>query len=156
MGHYFLDTQYILLFWGNFWDYIGEFFQLCSLYLYKNHDGVSLQKVQFNGWHLNKRPKRFMEDFRPSWKKSKLSLRSDRRRLWMWFRRQVNTYTVCPRSSGPFYGVTYFIKWVPTSWTYSKYSMSLWVWLKKSYCMSQKYSGPFYRVTYLIKRSLLI
>ena len=25
--------------------------------------------------------------------------------------------TVCPRSSGPFYVVTYYIKWVTTSWT---------------------------------------
>ena len=28
-------------------------------------------------------------------------------------------YTVCPRSSDPFYGGTYYIKWVTTSWTYS-------------------------------------
>ena len=27
--------------------------------------------------------------------------------------------TVCPRSSDPFYVVTYYIKWVTTSWTYS-------------------------------------
>ena len=27
--------------------------------------------------------------------------------------------TVCPGSSDPFYLVTYFIKWVTTSWTYS-------------------------------------
>ena len=26
-------------------------------------------------------------------------------------------YTVCPRSSDPFYIVTYYIKWVTTSWT---------------------------------------
>ena len=29
--------------------------------------------------------------------------------------------TVCPRSSDPFYIVTYYIKWVTTSWTYSIY-----------------------------------
>ena len=28
-------------------------------------------------------------------------------------------YTVCPRSSDPFYVVTYCIKWVTTSWKYS-------------------------------------
>ena len=28
--------------------------------------------------------------------------------------------TVCPRSSDPFYIVTYYIKWVTTSWTQSK------------------------------------
>ena len=28
-------------------------------------------------------------------------------------------YTVCPRSSGPFYKVTYYINWATTSWTYS-------------------------------------
>ena len=26
-------------------------------------------------------------------------------------------FTVCPRSSDPFYLVTHYIKWVPTSWT---------------------------------------
>ena len=34
----------------------------------------------------------------------------------------INIYvpcTVCPRSSDPFYVVTYYIKWVTTSWTYS-------------------------------------
>ena len=31
----------------------------------------------------------------------------------------VNTYTICPRSSNPFYIVTYYIKWVTTSWTLS-------------------------------------
>ena len=31
------------------------------------------------------------------------------------------TYTVCPRSSYPFYVVTYYIKWVTTSWTHSVY-----------------------------------
>ena len=29
--------------------------------------------------------------------------------------------TVCPRSSATFYIVTYYIKWVTTSWTYSTY-----------------------------------
>ena len=28
--------------------------------------------------------------------------------------------TVCPRSSDPFYIVTYYIKWVTTSWTHSR------------------------------------
>ena len=28
-------------------------------------------------------------------------------------------YTVCPRSTDPFYIVTYYIEWVTTSWTYS-------------------------------------
>jgi len=27
---------------------------------------------------------------------------------------------VCPRRSDPFYVVTYFIKWLTTSWTYNK------------------------------------
>ena len=31
-----------------------------------------------------------------------------------------NYCTVCPRSSDPFYRVPYNIKWVTTSWTYSK------------------------------------
>ena len=31
----------------------------------------------------------------------------------------VGAYTVCPRSSDPFYIVRYYLKWVTTSWTYS-------------------------------------
>ena len=34
----------------------------------------------------------------------------------------IHTYTpdtVCPRSSDPFDVVTYYMKWVTTSWTYS-------------------------------------
>ena len=30
-------------------------------------------------------------------------------------------YTICPRSSDPFYIVTYYIKGVTTSWAYSIY-----------------------------------
>ena len=30
-------------------------------------------------------------------------------------------HTVCPGSIDPFYIVTYYIKWVTTSWTYCKY-----------------------------------
>ena len=33
---------------------------------------------------------------------------------------QIKNYdTVCPRSSDPIYIVSYYIKWVTTSWTYS-------------------------------------
>ena len=32
---------------------------------------------------------------------------------------QKYVITVCPRSSDPFYIVTYYIKWVTTSWTHS-------------------------------------
>ena len=37
-----------------------------------------------------------------------------------WVTLKSKTYTVCPRSSDPFCEVSYFIKWVTTSWTYSK------------------------------------
>ena len=30
-------------------------------------------------------------------------------------------YTLCPRSSYPFYIVSYYVKWVTTSWTYSMF-----------------------------------
>ena len=33
--------------------------------------------------------------------------------------RIIGCHTVCPRSSDPFYIVSYYIKWVTTSWTYS-------------------------------------
>ena len=29
-----------------------------------------------------------------------------------------NLYTVCPRSSDPYYMVSYYTKWVTISWTY--------------------------------------
>ena len=31
----------------------------------------------------------------------------------------VSYYTVFPKSSDPFYELTYYMKWVPTFWTYS-------------------------------------
>ena len=34
-------------------------------------------------------------------------------------------HTVCPRSSDPFYIVTYYIKWVTTSWTDGIVQLSL-------------------------------
>ena len=38
----------------------------------------------------------------------------------------INTCcTICPRSSYPFYIVTYCIKWVTTSWTYSAQKWSI-------------------------------
>ena len=37
-----------------------------------------------------------------------------------------STGTVCPRSYGPFYIVTYYIEWVTTSWTYSMSSKLLY------------------------------
>ena len=42
----------------------------------------------------------------------------------------VKYCTICPRSSDPFYIVTYFIKWVTTSWThYRKMHMGIWeIW----------------------------
>ena len=33
--------------------------------------------------------------------------------------------TVCPGSSDPFYMVTYYLKWVTTSWTYSSAFIAL-------------------------------
>ena len=34
-------------------------------------------------------------------------------------------YTVCPGSSYSFYIITYYIKWVTTSWKYCRYTFSL-------------------------------
>ena len=60
-------------------------------------------------------------------------------------------YTVCPRSSDPFYIVSYYIKWVTTSWTHScifihshtidKEICMIWCLLIHSvafYCVSKK------------------
>ena len=39
--------------------------------------------------------------------------------------------TVCPRSSDPIYIVSYYIKWVTTSWTHSMY-VNIFYWCQKS------------------------
>ena len=39
--------------------------------------------------------------------------------------------TVCPRSSGQFYIVNYYIKWVTISWTYSRTDMGNTIFLLK-------------------------
>ena len=35
------------------------------------------------------------------------------------FAHNIDAHTVCPRSSDPFYVVTYYLKWTTTAWTYS-------------------------------------
>ena len=34
-------------------------------------------------------------------------------------KKNLDVYTVCPRSPDPFYTVNYYINWVKTSWPYS-------------------------------------
>ena len=44
--------------------------------------------------------------------------------LYLFFEQYIllcRYYTMCPRSSDPFYIVSYYIKWVITSWTHSIY-----------------------------------
>ena len=48
---------------------------------------------------------------------------------------------MCPRSSDPFYIVTYYMKWVTTSWTNSTDTATV----------CQRSSAPLYIVTYYIK-----
>ena len=43
---------------------------------------------------------------------------------------EMNATSVCPRSSDPFYLVTYFKTWVTTSWTDGKLSFLLYLLLK--------------------------
>ena len=40
-------------------------------------------------------------------------------------------YTVFPGSSDPFYIVSYYIKWVTTSWTYSKINYKTEIYTQK-------------------------
>ena len=39
--------------------------------------------------------------------------------IYMCITEIIYTYTVCTTSNDPFYVVTYYKKWVTTSWTYS-------------------------------------
>ena len=39
---------------------------------------------------------------------------------------KAKIYTVCSKSLDPFYIVTYYIKWVKTSWTYSMTKKISW------------------------------
>ena len=41
--------------------------------------------------------------------------------LYQMVTQNLRAYAVCPRSSDPFYVVTYYTEWVTTSWTYSMY-----------------------------------
>ena len=45
--------------------------------------------------------------------------------MWLWGK---HVHTICPRSSDPFYIVSYYIKWVITSWTHSRGSPVLKIW----------------------------
>ena len=59
------------------------------------------------------------KDLDPPWKLERIQIRH----LSFWQQSFVRyesdvPYTVCPRSSYPLYSVSYFIKWVTTSWTY--------------------------------------
>ena len=60
--------------------------------------------------------------------------------------------TASPRSSDPFYIVTYYIKWVTTSWTYSKYiDTNLFSNFKLHTTVCPGSSDQFYIVTSYIK-----
>ena len=41
---------------------------------------------------------------------------------------RIQQNTMCPRSSDPFYIVSYYIKWVTTSWTHSSWAPCQDVW----------------------------
>ena len=48
--------------------------------------------------------------------------------------RVPESHTLCPRSSDPFYVVSYNMKWVTTSWTYSIYHLHTLVKIIKNGC----------------------
>ena len=45
----------------------------------------------------------------------------------------LSLYTICPRSSDPFYVVSYYIKWVTTSWTHSTYHIEIMRLLRQGF-----------------------
>ena len=45
------------------------------------------------------------------------------------FSKKGEHITVCPGSSDPFYTVTYYIKWVTTSWTYCMFLTIILIYL---------------------------
>ena len=45
--------------------------------------------------------------------------------IWNSFSFTNYLHTVCPGSSDPFYVISYYIKWVTTSWTYSRWLYSM-------------------------------
>ena len=55
--------------------------------------------------------------------------------------------TVCPRSSDPFYIVTYYIKWVTTSWTDGMIFFSVVFDKAGSRFESLKWNGSVYETT---------
>ena len=53
---------------------------------------------------------------------------------------QITYTTVCPESSDPFYKITYYIKWVVTSWTYGTYTYYKYLfYLRCIFCLGQVY-----------------
>ena len=70
-------------------------------------------------------------------------------------------HTMCPRSSGPFYVVTYYIKWYTTSWTYSMSNMNFTIKSKgnrKQFSYNRRLLVKSYEVNstyYLIIENLL-
>ena len=63
---------------------------------------------------------------------TKFKSNNDLQYIFIYFVGIIDT-TVCPRSCDPFYIVTYYIKWVTTSWTDGR---TLIVELK--YCLTKK------------------
>ena len=62
-----------------------------------------------------------------------------------------NRLTACPRSSDPFYLLSYYIKWVTTSWTYSIIKIGV-KWMKLSsnrLTACPRSSDPFYLLSWM-------
>ena len=60
-------------------------------------------------------------------------------------------YTVCPEISDPFYTVSYYIKWVTTSWTYStmdrtKSNVGYGAWYIYNYIVAQITIQKYYLI----------
>ena len=110
MGHYFMDTQYnFLMKYNSKLDtYPDKYFSVL-----RKANFFSFYKI-FSGL-VGSRTVRQGEQY-----SSNRFCRQSTLRPGTYQSHTIIRHTVCPGSSDPFYIVTYYIKWVTTSWIYSR------------------------------------
>ena len=104
MGHYFLDTQYD----KNSTDPLLWLFKLS----FKKKSFLPFMILRFDRFVLNKNKSKKSHDPEPF-----LLYRGNTAK------KIEEQGTICQGSSDPFYIVSYYIKWVTTSWTHSTLSL---------------------------------
>ena len=110
-------------------------------------DADPYQKSRWTGQISRRKYHMYIDNHTNIW----IDRKSDKKALLL-------SYTICPRSSDPFYIVSYYIKWVTTFWTYSKSKCNL-IRIKKkiiSHHLCTKYAWFLYRDTCIYINSIYL